>query len=237
MGFDAAGSSHPRPCSVIIPAFGRWDLTEQCLKSLQDTDAEIVVVDNGSEDDTAELVDADIVVNIWPNRGFGRACNAGAAVASGEVLVFLNNDTEVTDGWLDPILEPFDDLRVGIVGNRLIYGDGRIQHAGVYLDRPGGCLTAHNVLTDEPSRDVEAVTGACMAVRALTFRQCGGFDHGYYNGYEDVDLCLQAREMGWRVWYTAESTVVHHESQSGPSRWAAVGQNVQRLNEKWVAYA
>ncbi len=206
------------------------------MKSLQGTDAEIVLVDNGSDDETSELADADIVVNVWPNRGFARGCNAGAAVASGDVLVFLNNDTEVTGGWLVPILESFQDDGVGIVGNRLVYGDGSIQHAGIYLDRPGGCLTAHNILTDEHSRDVEAVTGACMAVRADTFRQVAGFDHGFYNGYEDVDLCLKARELGWRIWYTAESTVIHYESQSGPSRWAAVRENVQRLNERWVGY-
>ncbi len=222
---------------MIIPAFNGREFTEQSLKSLQGTDAEIVLVDNGSDGliVLGNAVPDGISVRIWPNRGFARACNAGAAVASGEILVFLNNDTEVTDGWLEPILESFQDDGVGIVGNRLVYGDGRIQHAGIYLDRPGGCLTAHNILTDEPSRDVEAVTGACMAVRADTFRQVGGFDHGFYNGYEDVDLCLKARELGWGVWYTAESTVVHYESQSGPSRWAAVRENVARLNERWPA--
>jgi GT2 family glycosyltransferase len=222
--------------SVIVPAFNGWKLTEACLASLEGTDAEIVLVDNGSEDETCECTTPDIVVNVWPNRGFARACNVGAAVASGAVLVFLNNDTEVSDGWLDPILAPFDDERVGIVGCRLVYPNGQLQHAGVWFDSPGGVLTAHNLTAeDAPSRTVEAVTGACMAVRASTFRDLGGFDTGYYNGYEDVDLCLAARRDGWRIWYTADSTIVHHESQSGPSRWAAVRQNVARLQERWAS--
>ncbi len=234
MSFDPAASSRPTRCSVVVLGYNGWALTEACLRSLEDTAAEIVFVDNGSEGEPAEDIRADLFVTVFPNRGFARGCNTGAAVASGDVLVFLNNDTEVTPGWLEPILAGFDDPAVGIVGNRLVYGDGRIQHAGIYTDSPGGTLTAYNVLTDEPSRFVEGVTGACLAIRAGVFRDLGGFDAGFYNGYEDVDLCLAATQAGWKIWYTAESTVVHYESQSGPSRWAAVRQNVARLQEKWA---
>jgi GT2 family glycosyltransferase len=150
----------------------------------------------------------------------------------GDPIVFLNDDTEPEPGWLEALCVPFADPAIGITGARLTYPDGRIQHAGVYLDRPGGVLTAHNVLTDEPSREVDAVTGACMAVRRATWEQLGGFDTGFVNGYEDVDLCLRAQAAGWRVWYTADSRVVHHESQSGPARWAHVNQNVTRLQER-----
>lgn len=200
--------------SVIIPTLNRPDLLANCLESIGDG-PEVIVVDEG--------------------LSYGEHCNLGAQRASGDVFVFLNDDTEVSPGWLDALTRSFIDERVGIVGCRLVYPDGKIQHAGVYFESPGGVLTARNQLLDAQSRWVEAVTGACMAVRAETFDQLGGFDVGYVNGYEDVDLCLAARRDGWRIWYTNETTVVHHESQSGRARWTHVNQNVQRLQEKWAA--
>ena len=150
--------------------------------------------------------------------------------------MFLNDDTIPQAGWLEALCAPFTDPQVGITGGKLTYPDGRIQHAGVYLDRPDGILTAHNVLTDEPSRPVEAVTGACLAIRRDTWDELDGFDTGFRNGYEDIDLCLRARDAGWQVWYTADAHVVHHESQSGPARWTHVRQNVIRLQERHGDY-
>lgn len=203
--------------SVIIPTLNRWDLLAGCVASVKATsDAEIVVVDEG--------------------LSYGEHCNLGAERATGDLLVFLNDDTIVRDNWT-AMLDGFADERVGITGCRLVYPDGRIQHAGVYLDRPGGCLTAHNVLTDESSRIVEAVTGACLAIRAATFADLHGFDTGFVNGYEDIDLCLRAAEAGWWIWYDRDATVCHLESQSGPARWTHVRQNIERLNEKWPEVA
>lgn len=155
----------------------------------------------------------------------------GAAYTHGDPIIFLNDDTEPQAGWLG-MLDAFDNPEVGIVGCRLVYADGLIQHAGVYLACEGGTLTAYNVHDDLPSREVEAVTGACLAIRRDLFDELDGFDEGYRNGYEDVDLCLRARAAGWKVWYVAEATVVHHESQSGPRRWESVRENVERLQVK-----
>lgn len=165
---------------------------------------------------------------------FAEHVNQGVAQAGTEFVVLLNQDTIPRAGWLEALLEPFTDPRVGITGAALFYPDGGVQHAGVYLDYPGQVLTAHNVLTDEPSRSVEATTGACMAVRGETWMQLGGLDEQFRNGYEDVDFCLRAREQGWRVWYAAESHVVHLESQSGQARWAHVGDNIRLLHERWA---
>lgn len=198
----------PDPLIVIPTIHARDDLLNDCLWAIQQTsDAQACVVSGGS---------------------FAENCNRGAE-EPGDPIVFLNDDTVPQQGWLDALLAPFADPRVGITGARLTYPDGRIQHAGVYFTRPGGVLTANNVLTDEPSRFVPAVTGACMAIRRDAW---SGFDTQFVNGYEDIDLCLRAAADGWRIWYAADSHVVHHESQSGPARWTHVRQNIQRLQEQ-----
>lgn len=213
MGADAAGRLGVRSDPlIVIPTLDRVDLLTNCLTAVKATAPE------------ARLA---IAAFGWD---FAAHCNYGATFP-GDPIIFLNDDTEPQPGWLEALLAPFADPRVGIVGCRLTYPDGRIQHAGVYLDEPGGVLTAHNVATDAPSGPVEAVTGACMAVRRETFGE--GFDTGFVNGYEDVDLCLRARQDGWQVWYTADATVIHHESQSGPARWSHTRQNIGRLQEKW----
>lgn len=194
--------------TVVVPTiFARPDLLTRCLASVR----RAVVVSGGT---------------------FAENCNAGAAVDD-DFYVFLNDDAEVPVGWLDHLLAPFADPAVGITGCRLVYPDGRVQHAGVWLDTPSGVLTAYNHTDDQPSGEVQAVTGACMAVRSECFWALGGFDTKFVNGYEDVDLCLRARKQGWKVAYTDAVTVVHHESQSGPARWTHVRENVQRLQEKW----
>ena len=172
-------------------------------------------------------------VSVVSGGSFAENCNEGAADATEDILIFLNDDTMPHVGWLPPLLDAFRDPEVGIVGARLLYPDGRIQHAGVYFDAPGGILTAHNYLDDLESGDRDAVTGACLAIRADLFRACDGFDEGFDNGYEDVDLCLRVRAGGWRIRYCAESTLTHYESQSGADRWRSVGANVQRLQDLW----
>ena len=227
--------------SIVVPAFNRAELTERCYRSLRKhTDgAEVVLVDNASTDGTRDLHGLfDTVVWNRRNLGFGRACNQGAAVSSGQTFVFLNNDTEVTYRWLEPLVQAAE--RWGIAGPKLVYPDGRIQHAGVRLYRDGnGVLTAENIGRGEPDEGfddpatVDAVTGACLAVRRDVFAVCGGFDLGYWNGYEDVDLCLTATSKDWMCRYVPASKVVHLESESGPQRWTRVNENVRRLQEKW----
>lgn len=213
--------------SVVIPLFNRWDMTAKCLAALNRCadPIELVLVDNGSTDETAGRR---VQVRLARNAGFAKACNIGAQYASGDTLVFLNNDTEPQSGWLQPLIDGL--CTADIAGARLTYPDGRLQHAGVEVDfsrSPG--QEAWGVTEDLPSRMVPAVTGACLAIDRGDFIASGGFDDGFWNGYEDVDLCLRFGAVA----YVAESHVIHHESQSGPERWRCVRQNIERLRAKW----
>lgn len=219
--------------SIVIPHYGAAGLLDRCVAAIvwHTADYELVVVDNG----TGVAVDANIVIRNQENRGFAVACNQGAAAAHGNHLVFLNNDTEVQAGWLEPLVAHLE-RGVGIVGSRLVYPDGSVQHAGVSLRRADGVLVAENRRGEFAEGLVEAVTGACLAIHRDVFWKLGGFDAGYRNGYEDVDLCLKARAAGYRVVYEPASTVIHHESASGGARWTHVRENVARLQEQWADY-
>ena len=154
------------------------------------------------------------------NLGFARACNQGAKAAKGKYLLFLNNDTIPQPHWLEEMVRTAEsDKNVGIVGNKLLYPDGTIQHAGVvvwknrrpyhiYKDCPGD-LPAANI-----ERDYQIVTAACMLVRKEMFDDVGGFDERYFNGLEDVDLCLKVGQKNKRVVYNPKSVVIHLESQT-----------------------
>lgn len=219
--------------AVIIPTYNRLELTQNCLASISRHDPidEIIIVDNGSTDGSSRLA----TINNPHNLGFAIACNQGARWATADHLIFLNNDTIVHPNWTS-ITRHLEEPDVGIVGPKLIYPDCQIQSAGVAVDfdRPAG-LEAWNLTINWASDpiDVDAITGACLAIRRKTFHSLGGFDEGYWNGYEDVDLCLAAVDAGFRNVYDPRATVTHLESQSGPERWSAVAENVTRLRTKW----
>ncbi len=240
--------------SIIIPVFNKLDYTRKCLEAIaKNTPAdayEIVVVDNASTDGTNEfLSESSLPVRLIVNDrnvGFARACNQGARAASGEYLVFLNNDTEPLRSWLGPLIETADsDDLVVAVGSKLLYPDGSIQHAGIVVvdDREKkDPLLAQNNHVNKPSDAAEAnimttyqaLTAACLLVRRTAFEAVGGFDEGYWNGYEDVDLCFSLRAMGGKLVYQPASVVVHHESKSGPERYVKVRDNIARLHQKWL---
>lgn len=198
--------------SVIIPTLDPdAPLTKQCLRHIGDGPEVIVAHDTN-------------------RTGFAATCNRGATQATGDVLVFLNDDTIPQPGWLDAIEAAVTDDR--IVGGLMVYPDGNIQHSGVFFRRRNGTLEAYNRQTTAPSGEVPAVTGACLAITRKRWDDLGGFDGGYLNGYEDVDICLRHREAGGHVWYAAECVVVHLESQS-PGRFTHAQQNVARLQARW----
>lgn len=222
------------PVSIIIPCFNRYELTAACVESIQinSPDHEIILVDNGSTDETRF---AQVTIRNEENLGFATSCNQGAQVATNDHLVFLNNDTLVHQNWLAFTRNLHDDT-IGCVGPKLIYPSGRIQSAGVGINfsaNPGH--EAFNLQTDwthEPT-PVAAVTGACLGIRKNLFIELGGFDTGYWNGYEDIDLCLKATAAGYSNIYDPIAKVTHLESQSGPERWTAVTANIERLRAKW----
>ncbi len=232
--------------SIVIPALDQVAVTRRCLESLAGVEAgadfEVVVVDNGSTDATPELLETlggDVtVVRNATNLGFARACNQGARLAHAPVVVLLNNDTEVRAGWLGALLGVLGCRpEVAAVGARLVYPDGRLQHRGIALrrDEQAGLLDGV-LMADGPGAepaDVAAVSGACLAVRAEALAAVGGLDEGYWNGNEDVDLCLALRAVGWVVAYEPSAVVVHHESASGPERWSRLSANRIRLTDRW----
>ena len=246
--------------TIVIPVFGKLELTQACLASLEREPVvasfEVVVVDNASPDGTAAwLREAEAAGRLRAlfnaeNTGFAAACNRGASAARGRHLVFLNNDTEVTAGWLDPLVDTLDrDPRVDAVGARLLYPDGTIQHGGVVIveqRRPdgatlGGMHIGERKPADDPAcsrpQRLQAVSAALMAVRRATFATLEGFDTAYWNGNEDVDLCLRIGLRGGLVVYRPECVVFHHESASGPERWTKVGENVRLLTQRWLGRA
>ena len=234
-------------CSIVIPLFNRAELTEQCLVNLAEvterTRFEVVLVDNASSDRTAEVLaslsgDVQIIRNT-ENRGFAAACNQGARAARGRHVVFLNNDTIPLRGWLEPLLAELDgDPRVAVVGSKLLFADGTVQHAGVIFTReiPIPYHVFYRSGADAPAvnrrREIHCVTAACMAVRRATFEALGGFDEGFVNGYEDVDFCLRVRQRGDKVVYQPASALYHLESQT-PGRKDHDDANGRRLLQRW----
>jgi GT2 family glycosyltransferase len=195
-------------CSIIIPVWNKVELTRQCLVALgpatDDVSFELIVVDNHSTDETPELLaslggDVRIITNS-ENLGFAKACNQGAEAATGEYLVFLNNDTIPLKGWLSALVkEVQSDPAVSVVGSKLLYENGTVQHAGVAIDRNN--LTPYHIYAgfagDHPAvnkrRELNAVTGACLLIRRSVFADLGGFDEGFRNGFEDIDLYVRSR--------------------------------------------
>ena len=239
---------HRFDVSIIIPVFNHAHLTRECLEAIsviQDQCSfEVIVVDNHSTDETPQILQAiegDITILRQPeNRGFAAACNIGARVATGEFLVFLNNDTRPLSGWLDAMINcAREDQLIGAVGAKLLYPDGEVQHAGVaFNDRKVPYHIFQHFASDHPAvneqRDMKAVTAACMLIPASVFSEFDGFDEGYHNGFEDVDLCLRIVEGGLRVVYNPKAVVIHREETS-QGRKDFDRENLERFLNIWHA--
>lgn len=251
------GISFPRCAaprvSIVIPVHGKSDLTIGCLHSIATIGSaiayEVIVVDDQSPDNTASVLAgvANLKVVTNPvNVGFTKACNAGIAAATGEYVLLLNNDTEVTPGWLEAMVETADaDPTIGVVGAKLLFADGTLQEAGGIIWSDGSGLNygrgekansgAYHVV-----REVDYCSGACILVRADLLDRLGGLDERYSPAYyEDTDLAFAARSLGYKVVFQPEAQIVHHEGGShgtdvmvGVKRY----QNVNRLvfAEKWA---
>ena len=229
--------SSPTPSvSIILVSYNtNGQFIENCLASLRRLtypDYEIIIVDNNSTGETRDALERccrgeghggtpreKLILN-KQNRGFSGGCNDGIARASGEILVFLNLDTEVDPSWLTELIRPMArDPRVAVTGCKMYFpGRRTIQHAGGIIY--GNGMTKHIGYRrlDEGQYDneceVDYVTGAGLAARREFLELCGGgFDEDYFPAYcEDVDLCYRARAMGYRVVYAPRSVLVHHES-------------------------
>jgi GT2 family glycosyltransferase len=226
--------------SIIIPTRDRLDLLEVCIRTLRSTadsaSYEILVVDNGSEEPAtldwlaaAEASGELRVVRAAIPFNWSALNNIAAEEARGDVLIFLNNDTEFDrPGWLERLSEVALRRDVGACGPLLLYPDGTIQHAGVVVGMGGWAdhvfkgqsPVHHQHLFTSPAmrRNVLAVTGACMAIEASKFRKLGGFDESFVVCGSDVELCLRAHAAGYLNVYVAEARLIHHESKSRDPR-------------------
>lgn len=220
--------------SVVIPTRNRADLLRKCIEGVRATcygPTEIIVVDNESDDAEAlAFLSAlrESGVQVFPVAGefnFSRLNNIAVRSARGEVLCFLNNDVEMPDpDWLPLLLRHAVKPDIGAVGARLLYPDGKVQHAGVFTGIGGGAAHAHRFISKDeggyferarlPQR-VSAVTGACLVVDCQKFLAVGGFDEENFPvAFNDVDLCLKLNERGWQSFYEPRATLIHHESKS-----------------------
>ncbi|MCJ2028912.1 glycosyltransferase [Methylobacterium sp. J-043] len=225
--------------SVIIPTAGRdsliggrsIDLLAACLASIRETSTyetiEIVAVDNGDlRPQTRAAIERFGARTVtWDKPVFNVAAkmNLGAGAASGEVLVFLNDDISViTPDWIEAMLALRAIPGIGAVGPKLLFEDGSLQHAGVVFGEglpdhvrrgyPGDDAGYHG--STLANRNVLAVTGACVMVAQADFEAIRGFDEGYAINYNDIDLCLRLRERGLRTVYCAEASLHHYESRN-----------------------
>lgn len=237
--------------SIVIPVYGKIEYTLACLHAIAARPPtlpfEVIVVDDASPDGSAATLRNVAGLRLLTNEtnvGFVGSCNAGAAAATGATLIFLNNDTQVTEGWAEALVRAFDTFPgTGVAGSQLVYPDGRLQEAGawVFSDASAwniGRFASRRDPAYRYSREVDYVSGASLAVPAELFRTIGGFDLNFAPGYyEDTDLAFSVRARGLSVRYVPDSVVVHAEGvssaspDSGMKRFQAI--NRLKLSEKW----
>ncbi len=235
--------------SVIIPVFNKFRFTQACLASLQqhqdNLDFEVIVVDDGSRDETVEQLTKVPGLRLLPgegNAGFIASCNRGAAEARAPYLLFLNNDTVVTAGWLSALYNTFrDEPTAGLVGSKFVYPDGRLQEAGgiIWQDASGWNRGKYQD-ADKPEfnylREVDYCSAASVMIPKSLFDRLGGFDAKYAPGYyEDTDLAFKVRAAGRKVLYQPLSRVIHYEGVTGGTDLSAGAKQYQERNRTTFA--
>lgn len=252
---ELALPSSPSPVvSIIIPVYGKLDYSITCLRSLSQhlgsNGVEVIVVDDASPDQSTQAlraIEGLRLVENAQNLGFVGSCNAGAMAARGKYLVFLNNDTQVTPGWLDALLHCFaEEPDCGLAGSRLVYPDGRLQEAGGWIFSDGtawnvGRFDSRTASAYGYRRRTDYLSGAAIMIRRDLFLELGGFDERYAPAYyEDTDLAFAVRDAGFSVFYEPNSVIVHCEGISAGTDLSAGMKQYQVVNrakfvEKWQA--
>lgn len=231
--------------SVIVLTYNNLELNKKCIDSLLkycDSSTEIIIIDNNSTDGTPKYLNTlsrkriKVVLN-KKNANFAGGCNQGAKIASGDTLIFLNNDTAVKKNWAQSLEKSLNEDNVGAVGSKLLYPNGKIQHAGIVISndripRHIYRLRPSNWPKANIKRKYRAVTAASLAITKKLFNKLGGFDEGFINGLEDIDLCLRVGEEGKKIVYCPDSVAVHYESVN-KNRFDHYFKNRERFFKKW----
>lgn len=244
--------------SVIIPAYEKLNDVLLCLNSLQRYASrqvliEFIVCDDCSPSVNMQLLVPPLIAKVIrnaSNMGFAGNNNTGAGIAQGDILFFVNQDVfgaetdndglPFSQNWDIALVNAFENPEVGIVGAKLLFPDGKVQNAGGFFDarsqpfHRGLGYANHRYHEVNTAGEVSWTTGAALAIRRGLFQQVGGFDTCYVGGYfEDVALCLKAREAGYKVWYEPTCQLVHSVGSTGGSPHFM--QNAKRFYDTWVA--
>lgn len=238
--------------SIIVPAYNQWEFTYNCINQIidntSDVSYEVILADDVSSDETkdAEQYVANLRVSRnTENLGFVRNCNEAAKICRGQYILFLNNDTSVQSGWLMPLVELLEqDASIGMVGSKLVYGNGKLQEAGgIFWKDASAWNYGHCDKIGKPEynyvKEVDYISGASIMIRKSLWEQIGGFDERYVPAYcEDSDLAFEVRNTGYKVVYQPKSVVVHFEGISngkdlkkGVKKYQVV--NAQKFYDKW----
>jgi len=221
--------------SILIPVYNNIRYTLLCIQAIEkntsnDIDYQVIVIDDHStekiEDNlrgavSGKIKEKLIILRNERNLGFAKSINRGAAESVGDILLFLNNDVFVNKRWLEPLISALDKGEGDIIGSKLLYPDGTIQHAGgvfYYERRQNTVLPYHlyrgfhsNFAGVNKRRRFNWVTFACVMMSRNVFEDLDGLDKTFLNSYEDVDFCLRAIEKGYVVLYEPSSIAYHIE--------------------------
>lgn len=248
--------------SIVIPTRDHKKVLENCINSIVKlTDYpnyEVVIIDNQTQEIDAKNYLESLKKNsrikvIHYDKAFNYSAinNEAVKYCDGNILIFLNNDTEIiasNSSWLRELIGLAVIPEVGCVGAKLLYPDDTIQHAGVVIGLGGYAAHSHRCMKDEHygyfnrphvTQVVSAVTGACLAIRKSTFIEIGGFDDAFEVAYNDVDLCLRVRKAGFYNVYCPQAKLYHFESKTRGAdsncsvKAARFEKEKKLLNELW----
>lgn len=238
--------------SIVIPVYNNLKYTLECLLSIshytKGVTYEVIVANDASNDETETAIKAIPNIRLITNQenlGFLRNCNNALKYVKGKYVLFLNNDVQVTKGWLEPLLKTFDDYsNVGAVGPLILYPSGCLQEAGVSFSPNGSSIMVG--LNENPNqprfsyvRRVDYVSGACLLVPAKLLSELGGFSDEFAPSYcEDSDLCLKIQRAGYSIYNNPGSIIVHHLSVTTAQinndfKLQCISKNLVTLSSKW----
>lgn len=238
--------------SIIIPVYNEFHYTYNCLKSILrnsgEVTYEIIIANDCSTDlttDIEKIVENITVITTDKNVRFLLNCNNAANYAKGEYILFLNNDTQVQDNWLEPLVDLIESNdKIGMVGSKLVYPDGKLQEAGGILWKDGSAWNYGNRRNPEAPefnyvKEADYISGAAIMIKRKLWNEIGGFDKQFAPAYyEDTDLAFEVRKHGYLVKYQPLSVIVHFEGisngtdvDSGQKHYQKV--NAQKFYDKW----